>query len=421
MGQNRLGTSAPGYEETKRCMGLMPQAMGETNVKDGPKHRRIYLELRESLSTGTYDQGGKLPSESELVKQFGASRPTVRRALAQLESEGFVEKRMGSGTVVKNRNARKSFVFGLLIPELGMTEIFEPICQGMSQGHFGGQHELLWGPTSIPDGSKEAQAENLCRYYIERKVSGVFFAPMELFAGRDEVNLSIARALDEANIPIVLLDRDLCLYPERSKYDLVGIDNRRAGYVLTEHLLLSGARRVAFFARPFSAHTVDARMDGYRGALHAHLGISAPDLAQWIEPSEVDAVREFLDRNQPDAIVCANDYTAAQLLTTLNRIGVQVPSQIRVAGMDDVKYAQLLQSPLTTIHQPCLEIGSAALLAMFDRIAHPGLPSREFLLDFRLVVRNSTAPDHHVQFRSRKPRHATEFHGHSTESKGAIP
>ena len=145
MGQNRLGTSAPGYEETKRCMGLMPQAMGETNVKDGPKHRRIYLELRESLSTGTYDQGGKLPSESELVKQFGASRPTVRRALAQLESEGFVEKRMGSGTVVKNRNARKSFVFGLLIPELGMTEIFEPICQGMSQGHFGGQHELLRG------------------------------------------------------------------------------------------------------------------------------------------------------------------------------------------------------------------------------------------------------------------------------------
>jgi GntR family transcriptional regulator of arabinose operon len=372
------------------------------STKEGPKYRRIYLELREMLAIGAYDQSGKLPSEGDLAGRFGASRPTVRRALAQLESEGFIEKRMGSGTKVTNRNTPKNFVFGLLIPELGMTEIFEPICQGISHTHSCGQHELLWGPTLIPGGPIDAQAENLCRYYIERKVSGVFFAPIELFAGGDEINLSIVRALDEANVPIILLDRDICLYPERSKYDLVGIDNRRAGYVITEHLLLSGSRRVAFFAKPLSAHTVNARMDGYRAALHAHLGLSAPDLAQWIDPCDELAVREFLDRNQPDAIVCANDFTAARLFTTLNSLGVQVPSQIKVAGIDDVKYAQLLQAPLTTIHQPCLELGSTALLAMFDRIAHPNAPSRDFLLDFRLVVRKSTAPNDYVRSGPRK-------------------
>ncbi len=375
--------------------------------QEGPKYRRIYLELRQTLAEGAYDNGGKLPSEGDLVRRFGASRPTVRRALAQLESEGFIQKRMGSGTIVTNRNTRKHFVFGLLIPELGMTEIFEPICQGISQGHVVGQHELLWGPTLVPGGSKEAQAENLCRYYIERKVSGVFFAPIELFEGGDEINLSVVRALDEANVPIVLLDRDLFSYPQRSKYDLVGIDNRRAGYVVTEHLLLCGSRRVAFFARPLSARTVDARMEGYRGALRTHFGFSAPDLAQWIDPCDELAVREFLDRNRPDAIVCANDFTAAQLFITLNTLGVHVPSQIKVAGIDDVKYAQLLQSPLTTIHQPCVEIGSTALMAMFDRIAHPHAPSREFLLDFRLVVRKSTAPNEPVRPRSRKSSDAT--------------
>lgn len=395
--------------------------MDGDNNKEGPKYRRIYLELREALAMGAYEEGGKLPSENDLVGKFGASRPTVRRALAQLESEGFVEKRMGSGTVAKNRSTHKNFVFGLLIPELGMTEIFEPICQGMSQSHLGGQHDLLWGPTFVPSGSKEIQAEKLCEYYIERKVAGVFFAPIELSAGSGKVNLSIVSALDEARIPIILLDRDLCLYPERSKYDLVGIDNRRAGYVLTEHLLLSGSRRVAFFARPFSAHTVDARIDGYRGALHAHLGSSAPDLAQWIDPSDAFAVREFLDRSQPDAIVCANDYTGAQLLTTLSGIGVQVPSQIRVAGIDDVKYAQLLQSPLTTIHQPCLEIGSTALLAMFDRIAHPNAPSRDFLLDFRLVIRKSTSTDNHVRSRSGKAGHAAKTDGHVPENGNETP
>jgi GntR family transcriptional regulator of arabinose operon len=397
----------------------MTRNVAGNGSQHGPKYRRIYLELRETLSEGAYNQGGKLPSEGDLAKRFGASRPTVRRALAQLESEGLIQKRMGAGTIVTNRTTRKHFVFGLLIPELGMTEIFEPICQGISQGHVVGQHELLWGPTLVPGGSKEAQAENLCRYYIERKVSGVFFAPIELFEGGDEINLSIVRALDDANVPIVLLDRDLFSYPQRSKYDLVGIDNRRAGYVLTEHLLLCGSRRVAFFARPLSAHTVDARMEGYRSALRTHLGPSAPDLSQWIDPCDELAVREFMDHNQPDAIICANDFTAAQLFATLNSLGVHVPSQVKVAGIDDVKYAQLLQAPLTTIHQPCVEIGTTALLAMFDRIAHPHEPSREFLLDFRLVIRKSTAPNEHVRPRSRRSPIAAARDGDVSNNQNA--
>jgi DNA-binding LacI/PurR family transcriptional regulator len=367
------------------------------NTSDGPKYKRIYQKLRETLANGTYIEGNKLPSENELVESFGASRPTVRRALAQLESEGLIQRRMGSGTVVAKRSAHNALVFGLLIPELGMTEIFEPICQGISQAHVSGQHDLLWGPTSSQGVSKDVQAQHLCRYYIDRKVSGVFFAPMEHFAGGDGVNLSITQALDEAQIPVVLLDRDVALFPARSKYDVVGINNVRAGYILAEHLLLSGSRRIAFLARPYSAHTVEARIAGYQLAVRYHLGPEAEALVKWGDPSDVVAMREFLDRAQPDAIICANDYTAAQLLTTLNDLGIQVPSQIRVAGMDDVKYASLLQTPLTTIHQPCQDLGATALFAMLNRIANPTAPSRDFLLDFKLVVRKSTEPNAHTQ------------------------
>jgi DNA-binding LacI/PurR family transcriptional regulator len=141
---------------------------------------------------------------------------------------------------------------------------------------------------------------------------------------------------------------------------------------------------------PYSAHTVDARVGGYQEALHCHLGLEAQALVKWTDPTDVGAVRDFVERARPDAIICANDYTAAQLMITLNSIGIQVPFDIRVAGIDDVKYARLLQTPLTTIRQPCLEIGSTALLAMLDRIAHPATPSREFVVDFQLVIRKST-------------------------------
>lgn len=379
---------------------MSPKKRSESETA-GPKYKRIYLELREALANGTYGAGAKLPSESELVESFGASRPTVRRALAQLEAEGLVQRRMGSGTtVIEQQSHQKPLVLGLLIPELGTTEIFEPICQGISQARIGGQHDLLWGPSFHKGASKEVQAENLCRYYIERKVAGVFFAPIEHFAGGEEVNLSITRALDEAQIPIVLMDRDIALYPARSKYDVVGIDNHRAGYVLADYLLQSGSRRVGFLARPFSAHTVDARVGGYYEALHARLGAEAQPLVKWGDPSDVEVVREFIDKAKPDAIICANDYTAAQLMISLNSIGIQVPSGIRIAGIDDVKYARLLQTPLTTIRQPCLEIGSTALLAMLDRIAHPASPSREFIVDFELVIRKSTETGNHEQFPS---------------------
>jgi DNA-binding LacI/PurR family transcriptional regulator len=356
----------------------------------GPKYVQIYTHLRQAITDSTYKQGDRLPSENELADRFSASRPTIGRALAQLESEGFIQRRAGSGTYVAERSDTKNLVFGLLIAELGITEIFEPICQGISQARLGGLHDLLWGPLFQPDAPKEVQAERLCEYYLQRSLSGIFFAPLELSEGKDEVNLRIVRAFDQAHIPIVLLDRDICDYPRRSKYDLVGLDNRRAGFEITEHLLECGARRILFFSRPNSAPTVNLRVLGYREALRAHGNRDAEAPVAYGDPTDVAAIRELIAGRKPDAIVCANDYTAARLMTTLNSIGVHVPSDVRITGMDDIKYASLLQPPLTTIHQPCSDIGVTALMAMHDRVMHPNAPARDFLVDFQLIVRSSS-------------------------------
>ena len=356
----------------------------------GPKYKFIYTKLLEALTGGEYGAGSRLPSENELVEHFGASRPTVGRALAQLELEGYVERRAGSGTFATVPERREVSVFGLLIPELGATEIFEPICRGISTARVGGHHDLLWGPTFSPGASEEAQAEELCRYYIQRGVTGVFFAPMELTREKDEVNRRITAALDDAHIPIVLLDRDICDYPQRSRYDLVGIDNRRAGFVITEHVLQAGAKRVVFFGRPNSAPTVNARALGYGDAIRKQQGPDSKEFIEIADPTDTDAIREIIERIQPDGIVCANDFTAGQLMTSLNAIGLRVPSQIKVTGMDDIKYAMILQTPLTTIHQPCFDLGALALAAMLDRAAHPQMPARDFFVNFELVVREST-------------------------------
>jgi DNA-binding LacI/PurR family transcriptional regulator len=356
----------------------------------GPKYKLIYQKLRQALANQDYAAGDRLPSEAELVAQFGASRPTVGRALAQLETEGLVMRRAGSGTFACAQKRNDSRVFGLLIPGLGTTEIFEPICRGISTARVGGRHDLLWGTTFSQGSTEEDQAEQLCEYYVSRNVSGVFFAPLEMTQRKDDINQRITGALDEAHIPVVLLDRDIVVYPRRSKYDLVSIDNRRAGFTIASHVLERGARRIVFLARPGSAPTVAERALGCQQAIAA-CGDSG--IACWTEfgdPNQIAFVREMLSRHNPDAIVCANDLTAAKLMTSLNSLAVNVPSQIKVTGIDDVRYASMLQTPLTTIHQPCLELGAAAMAVMLDRISQPSMPVRDCLVDFRLEIRQST-------------------------------
>src|ERR1043166_8969448 len=219
-----------------------------TNRPRAPKYQKVFDALQREIQSGHLRTGDRLPSEAALERQFGTSRITVGRAVRDLQLAGLVERRAGSGSYVKARNLSDALSFGLLIPDLGDTEIFEPICQGMMASPLARQHALLWGSLTSAGASKEERAWQLCRQYVDRHVSGVFFAPLELTPGKDVMNRKIAQALDDAGIPLVLLDRTVVPYPERGIHDLVGIDNRRAGYRITEHLLRLGARRIAFVA-----------------------------------------------------------------------------------------------------------------------------------------------------------------------------
>src|SRR6266545_1247009 len=354
-----------------------------------PKHRQVYGALERGIHSGRWKHGERLPSEADLVRQFGASRITVGRAVRDLQLAGLVERRAGSGTFVRAERPSGALSFGLLIPDLGETEIFEPICQGIMASPLAREHVLLWGCSTGAAASKEGHAWELCRQYIDRKVAGVFFAPLELTPAKDEVNLRITRALDDARIPIVLLDRTAVPYPQRGPHDLVGIDNRRAGYVVTDHLLGLGARRVAFVALPNAAATVEAREAGYREALHARSVPFDPSLVHRLDPTDAAAVRAFLEAHRPDGIVCANDWTAARLMHSILALGYAVPRDVRLVGIDDVDYASLLPVPLTTLRQPTRQIGAAALAAMLDRVAGADLPTRDILLHGSLVVRRS--------------------------------
>jgi len=100
-------------------------------------------------------------------------------------------------------------------------------------------------------------------------------------------------------------------------------------------------------------------------------------------------VRSLVSGRLADAIICANDDTAAVLMRTMESHGMRPPRDIRVVGFDDVKYATLVSVPLTTVHQPCREIAVVAFQTMLRRLVEPTLPAQTISLTPRLVVRES--------------------------------
>lgn len=364
------------------------------SVADAPKSRKyqqVFDYLANEIRSGKYRAGQKLPSEAALVQQFHTSRITVGRALRELTAQGLVGRVAGSGTFVKEIPTHLgAMLFGLLIPNLGESEIFEPICQGMAGSPQAADHGLLWGHADVGSADREQQALQLCRQYIARKVDGVFFAPLERTPEKDKTNRMLLELLDQAHIPVVLLDRHALPFPQRTPHDLVGIDNRRAGYLATMHLLEAGCQHIVFLALAGAAPTVDARLAGYREAMLAHCGAASPGALECVESVNTPVIRDVVERTRADAFVCANDRTAGLLMHSLLALDCRVPADIRIVGMDDVEYASLLPVPLTTIRQPCREIGEAAMGVMLERIQNPRRIARDVLLDCQLIVRRSS-------------------------------
>lgn len=362
------------------------------------KHHAISRELTTEILAGKYHQTGRLPSETQLVKRFNASRPTIGRALRSLQEQGMIERRAGSGTYIRSSDDQSGELratspqLGMIVPSLRQTEIFEYICGELASLARVNDYGLWWGGSASPISEAKMtvqEAEELCTRFIEKGVSGVFFVPFEHQTDRESSNRRITERLRQAGIPVVLIDRDIGAFPARSEFDLVGVDNFAGGYMLAEHLIKLGMKRLAYVLRPLTASTVDARIAGARIAMMDH-GLENP--RQFVypgDPTDLKFVRSFAQAHQLDAVLCTSDHIAAQLLQSLNRLGISVPKDLRLVGFDNVRFASLLTIPLTTMEQPCREIALTAFNALRERIANPTLPPRTLMLTPRIVVRES--------------------------------
>jgi len=355
------------------------------------KRASIAETLRHEILLGKYAVGSRFPSEHMLMRRFGVARSTVTQALSDLKQDGILRSMSGSGSYVTPLAKVKGSI-GIIVPDRGMGEIFDPICRAIRREVVRLGYEVIFQDAlNGTADERKANAVAFARRCAEDHVAGVVMEPIELVSGKDETTAEMLSVLKAINVPVVLIDRDVVPSPGRSGYDLVGIDNFLVGYMACEHMVKCGARRIAFVAFRNSAPTVARRINGVaQAAIDGGIGWGRRNAVE-IDFGDANAlVRLMRGRNPPDAIVCGNDCTAAFVERTLDEVGFSVPDDVMVSGFDDIAFAKSAKVPLTTFRQPCDDIGRVAIRTLVERILHPDLPPRQILLAAEMVERLST-------------------------------
>jgi LacI family transcriptional regulator len=181
----------------------------------------------------------------------------------------------------------------------------------------------------------------------------------------------------------------------------LGIDDHRAAYDMTRHLLSLGHRQLGFVLGDRQQHCSERRLAGFRAAL-AEAGLEGADVRAPVQGdfsyrSGLDAAEVLLSApSRPTAIFASNDDMAAAVVAIAHRKGLEVPGDLTVVGFDDAPLATTIWPELTTIRQPISQMAGAAvdLLVKHIRARRAGepLPSEHVQMAFELVRRQSDGP-----------------------------
>lgn len=354
--------------------------------------------LRAEIESGKFSATGDFPSDRALMRRFCVARETVRASLRELETKKLIRRAVGSGTKVVAERTR-SHRFGLVLADMSRPfylRIAAGIEEALKSRWAGGAANVLL-TASLHGGMGDERIEETRRFArmcVRESVDGVFFQPLHFVRDGGRLNRELLGVFDGTGIPVVLLDSDFVAPPARSNYDLVCTDSTLVGYELARLMIARGARRIVFATHPLSAPTSLLRGIGMgMAASEAGLGWDDGSLVFIDDPKDPRAVKAlFARRPRPDAVLCCDDVFATDLLESLHAIGLAVPDDLLVAGVNGDSVAAVASPPITTFVQPCRAMGRTAARMMFERLADPSLPPRETRIAAELVERESTMP-----------------------------
>lgn len=341
--------------------------------------------IEDSIRSGAYASGDRLPSFVELQSRFGTTPNTVNRAMIELERAGLISREKGRGVFVAMPKSERCHSIGLI--DFRTPNSSSPyhalLMNGVEQVAKREGYEII-----LLDHDSNRGLEKVDGVLIHGEYAHGYFERLP------------------PKTPFVSVMNPLASAAS------VGIDDFAAGHAATQYLLSLGHRRIGFSGHLDSPLT-QRRLSGYENALRSAGIVPNPDWARTIIPKpKEESLREsptlrllamghvggtqWLAGDRGDlgvtAFIVQNDEYAIGFMRALQEAGLNVPGDVSVMGFDSTEICEMCSPRLTSMHFPLIEIGALAAEQLMRQIRGEAAAALGTLFPAALDVRDSTAP-----------------------------
>lgn len=303
-------------------------------------------------------------------------KETVIKIRAAADQMGYRPNNFASSLRLKHTNT-----LGLLVPRLNsyfMSTVISGIEKVTNENGFG----------LIISISQESVRQEISGVYtlFNSRVDGLMVS-----LASDTKDLDHFNVLFDKNIPVIFFDRVFRCPGCMS----VVIDNVKAGYEVTSHLIDQGCKRIVHLSGSQQRNVYSERFEGYRNALcdaglpYDNKLLIINDLSR---EAATGAVKKILKLDPlPDGIFTSNDTSAVQIMMELQKEGFSIPEDICVAGFNNEPVSKVVRPNLTTVDYPAELIGEIVAKAMINKLKNRHQDEvKNIIVDHKLIIREST-------------------------------
>ena len=357
-----------------------------------PLYQKIYNEIKEQILSGQYPPGERIPTELEISQAYSVSRITATRAVKDLEADGYIHRIRKRGSIVNpsklfRENQGTNSSVAIILPF--DVDVSLEICDG-AQNNALRYNRTISLFNSDHSGTKERQ---IIDDLLKMDTQGFIVWPTDMYE-----NIDLFSKIQILHKPLVFLD-----FPTVGIHaPCVCVDNQKVMRQVTGYMISKGHTRIAFCGTSVREKwTESERFKGYIQALIDHqlipreeLVVEIHDLPSSVSPSPAgDPARIALEKlmslpEPPSAVVCINDVCATRIEREALVMGISVPEELSITGVDDRSICRLMPVPITSVRQDFRSIGEKAV-ELIERL-HCGEPCEDrYTFDIQIVERSS--------------------------------
>lgn len=338
--------------------------------------------MQNSKEVTIYDIAKKLKISPATVSRGLQDHPAISKKTKKKIFDLADKIGYRSNHFARNLRNQKTDTIGVIVPRLN-SHFMSSVIAGIENVANKEGYNLIISQSSELSTKEAANAKTLFNNRVDGLLASLAY---------DTKDLSHFDSFFRKKIPVIFFDRVM----DHENCTNILIDNRKAAYEATKHLIEQGCKRIVHITAPPQQNVYIDRLKGYKQALAGHKikfkeeDVIIGDLSMEAGNDAAEAILKM--KTLPDGIFVSNDNCAVGCMLALKQKGIKIPDDIAFAGFNNDPVSKVIEPNLTTINYSGNEVGEIAARHLISHLSgvSPIHNTNTIILRSELIIRESS-------------------------------